>query len=647
MATEFGYAGKILRVDLSSGRVTDVPTVNYADRFLGGRGIAAKIYWDEVPPDITALDPANRLIFVTGPLAGLPGLAGSRWQVCGKSPATTPEHFCFSNLGGSWGAYLKFAGYDGIIIQGKSDKPVYLFLHDDIVEIKDAAYLWGKPAIEARETLKGELGNATRVVATGTAGDNLVVFATLLADDDSSGTGGFGAVMGSKNLKAIAVAGSRKVTVASPERLQELRGYIRELRKGAVSESGESRRGVTLDAATSAKRKKELCYGCISGCGRSMYTADNGQQGKLMCQASGLYQSFASKYYGKSNDVPFQATKLCDDYGLDTKVISPIITWLSRCAEAGILTDESTGIPISKLGSFEFIETLVKKIALRDGFGDILAQGVLRAADLVGHRAKEQIVNHSFKAGQQMSYGPQMYITTGLLYMVEARQPIQELHEVTRPVGDWVEWVKQSKESYLSSDAIRAIAKRFWGSELAADFSSYEGKALAAKKIQDRQYAKESLILCDFSWPMTNSRYSADHIGDPAVESKIVAAVTGREVDEYGLYQLGERVFNLQRAIFVREGHQGRQSDLLPETCYTTPLESDGRNAECLAPGKDGQVITRKGMVVAREKFERMKDEYYQLRGWDVATGLPTEAKLEELQLGDIREDLRRRGLVR
>ena len=205
MATEFGYAGKILRVDLSSGSVTDIPTANYADRFLGGRGIAAKIYWDEVSPNTRAFDPENRLLFLTGPLAGIAGLGGAKVQVCGKSAVTTPEYFCYASLGGSWAPYLKFAGYDGIVVQGKSDKPVYLFLHDGICEIRDASHLWGKGAIEVREQLKSELGTTTRVVATGPAGENMVVFANLLADEDSSGSGGLGAVMGSKGLKAIAI----------------------------------------------------------------------------------------------------------------------------------------------------------------------------------------------------------------------------------------------------------------------------------------------------------------------------------------------------------------------------------------------------------------------------------------------------------
>ncbi|MFH1625713.1 MAG: aldehyde ferredoxin oxidoreductase N-terminal domain-containing protein, partial [Pseudomonadota bacterium] len=183
MATESGYAGKILKVDLSTGKINYVPTAYYADKFIGGRGIATKIYWDEVPPNTKAFDAENMLIFVTGPLAGFPSLAGSRLQICGKSPATTPELFCYADIGGSWGAELKFSGRDGIVIQGKSDKPVYLFLQDDTVEIKDASSLWGKNSVETREILKKELGNSVKVLSAGIAGENMVPFATVLSED--------------------------------------------------------------------------------------------------------------------------------------------------------------------------------------------------------------------------------------------------------------------------------------------------------------------------------------------------------------------------------------------------------------------------------------------------------------------------------
>ncbi|MFX0200940.1 MAG: aldehyde ferredoxin oxidoreductase N-terminal domain-containing protein [Candidatus Hodarchaeota archaeon] len=636
MANDFGYAGNILNIDLSSGKVTETPTKVYADRFIGGRGLAAKLYWDQVAPETGALDPDNLLIFVTGPLAGIPGLAGSRWQICGKSPITTPEHFCYSNLGGSWGAYLKFAGFDGIVIKGKADKPAFLFIHDGTTELRDASSIWGKQSIEVQRLLKNKLGNATRVLATGPAGDNRVVFATILADGDSCGTGGFGAVMGSKNLKAIAVAGSRKVMVAEPERLQEIVRYLHELKKDMPA--GQER--------PDPKRTRELCYGCINGCGRSTYQADDGSKGKLICQAGSFYAPWARQYYKTNNDVQFHATKRCDYYGLDTKAIAPLITWLSRCRDAEILTDENTCIPLSTIGSLEFIDTLIKKIAFREGFGDILAHGISKAANSVASGA-QQIADFSIKAEQSMTYGPRMYITTGLLYMVEPRQPIQELHEVVSLIWKWLEWVEKRDGAYMSSDVLRSTARRFWGSQLAADFSVYDGKALAAARIQDRQYAKESLILCDASWPITHVRNSTDHIGDPTIESKTFSAVTGHETDEEGLYRFGERVFNLQRAILIREGHNGRVADTLPDSCYTTSSEDDWRNPDNLIPGKDGQVTSKNGVMLDRGQFEKVKDEYYTLRGWDVSSGLQTQAKLEEIGLADIAHYLKQRGLIR
>ena len=640
---EFGYAGKILSVDLSSGRAAELPTLDYADRFLGGKGLAAKLYWDEVPPTARAFDPENALIFATGPLAGIPVIGGSRWQVCGKSPAPFPERFCYCNLGGRWGAEMKFAGYDAILIRGKSEKPVDLFLHDDVAELKDASALWGRGAIEAREILKSELGGAVGVVAIGPAGENMASMATLLADNDASGSGGLGAVMGSKKLKAILAKSARKkARVARPERLAELTTYFRGLGKEPISVAG----GVTL-RITGPQTKKEPCYGCLGNCLRRTYKAEDGKRGKFMCQAATFYQPMAERYYGPGYEIPFHATKLCDDYGLDTLAITLIIIWLQRCYRAGILTDESTGVPISKLGSLEFIETLVRKISLRDGFGDILAQGVLKAADWVGSGAGEQIAGYISKAGQPNINDPRLYITTALLYAMEPRPPLPQLQEVSRVILKWLEWSNQAENSYVSAEVMRGIAQRFWGSEIAADFSTFEGKALAAKRIQDREYAKECLILCGFLWPIMDLEHSADHVGDPTLESKILSAVTGKDVDEEGLYRIGERVFNLQRAILVKEGHSGREDDILPHSWHTVPLRGDLANPECLVPGKGEEVLSRRGSVVDREEFERTKDEYYQLRQWDVATGLQTRAKLEELGLKDVAQDLEQRGLIR
>lgn len=651
MAT-FGYAGRILRVDLSSGSTRDVPTLDYAEKFIGGRGIAAKIYWDEVPPEVDAFDAENRLIFTTGPLAGIPVLGGSRWQVCGKSCDTTPQGYCHCNLGGRWGAELKFAGYDGIVVQGKSEKPVYLFIHDDTAELKDASYLWGKGSIETREILKGELGSSAKVVAIGPAGENMAIMASLLADNDASGSGGLGATMGSKGLKAIVVKGvGRGVKVAQPERLRELIGYYRGLGKAFPFPGWEylsrwSRDPILgLRTIPGPEMKKEPCYGCLGRCPRRVYEAADGKKGKFMCHSAFFYQPWAERYYGEWNDVPFYATKLCDDYGLDAKAIDLMISWLNGCHSAGILTDENTGIPISRLGSMEFIETLVRKISLRDGFGDVLAQGIGNAADTLGTAAKEQIDVAGYLAEPGYhTYGPRLYITNALLYAMEPRVPINQVHEVGLLLARWVAGTMGL--TYVSSEVVRAIARRFWGSELASDFSTYEGKALATKRIQDREYAIECLILCMFLWPITDLENTDDHVGDPTLESRLLSAVTGKEIDEEGLYRIGERVFNMQRAILVREGHRGRDFDSLPDHFFTLPLEYDQANPECLVPGIGGEVTSRKGVVVDRERFERMKDEYYQLRQWDIATGLQTRANLESLALNDVAQDLEPIGLI-
>jgi len=643
---EFGYAGKILRVDLSSQSITVLSTQDYADRFLGGQGIAEKLYWDEVPPGARAFDAENALIFATGPLCGIPVFGGSRWQVSGKSAAPSPEHFDNCNLGGRWGVDLKFAGYDAILVRGKSEKPVYLFLHDDVAELKDASAVWGKGAIKTREILKSELGESASVVAIGPAGENMVTMATLLADNDASGSGGLGATMGSKKLKAIAVKAARnRAKVARPERLKELARKFRELSPGALTEAG----GIAL-RIMGPRTKKELCWGCAGDCLRRTYQAEDGRKGKFMCQSGIFYKFFQSMAGGtpvEGHELAFHANKLCDDYGVDTLAITLAIIWMFGCHTAGILSDESTGIPLSKLGGPEFIEMLVRKLSLREGFGDILAQGLPKAADLVGSGARDYVVNYISKAGQPSINDPRLYCTTALLYAMQPEPPMAQLHEISSHILRWLDWRKGAKNAYLSNDAMRAMAKRFWGSEVAAEMGSFQGKALAAKMIQDREVAKECLILCDFVWPIMETPNTEDHVGDPTLQSQILSAVTGKDIDEEGLNRIGERVFNLERAILVREGHRGREDDRLPDAWHTMPLEGDFTNPECIVPGKGDEAVPRIGSMVNREEFERAKDEYYQIRQWDVATGLQIRSKLEELGLKDVAQDLFRSSAKR
>jgi aldehyde:ferredoxin oxidoreductase len=638
MTGHYGYAGQILKVDLSSGSITNAQTGDYAELFLGGRGVAAKIYWDEAPPQITATDPKNRLIFMTGPLCGVPGFA-CRFQVCGKSVATNQFSFC--NMGGSWGAYLKSAGYDGVVVFGKADKPVYIRIDGDNVEIRDAAHLMGKTAFQREKMIKDELGESVRVLTVGPAGDNMVSFATFLASDNSVGAGGLAGVMGFKNLKAIAVRGDKKFKVAHPEGVSRLRSRIRQMSGGYVEPL------LAMGLLTPRDRlKKSFCQGCPTGCVRATHRNADGSERKFMCQAAMFYETRAQRYYGNT-DAALKATELCDDYGLDTRSTETMIMWLSRCHKSGILTDERTGIPLSRIGSYEFIETLLRKIAHREGFGDTLARGTHKAAASLGKEAQALIKDYMVKSGDNELYGPRLYITTGIFWAVEPRLPIQQLHEVSVPVMLWGARQKGLEQVPVTTEVLRAMAKRFFGSELAVDFSTYEGKALAAARIQDREYAKESLILCDLFWPIYFAEASPDGVGDPSMESQICAAVTGRDIDEAGLYKVGERICNLQRAILTREGHKGREYDVIDEYNFTTPLKGDFGNPDCIVPGKDGELFSRKDIVVDREQFEKMKGEFYKIRGWDVPSGLQKKARLDELGLGYVAKTLEGEGLIR
>ncbi len=634
----FGYTGKILSVNLSRREISEVSTAEHAERFVGGRGIAAKMYWDFVSPLTDALDPQNCLILMTGPLTGFPGIASSRLQICGRSPAPEPQSFSYANLGGGWGSWLKYAGFDGAAIQGSSDTPIYLLIHDGTGEIREASFLWGKTSIQTCEALKAELGQRTRVLAIGPAGEHKVSFSTLLADDGASASGGFGAVMGSKMLKAIAVIGDGKPVAANPDRLLRLSQVALKLRKGAWEGN--------IPVIPNRTRLRP-CYGC-TGCFRQSYEAEGGKQFKFHCQAADIYRRPAEKYYDGQSEVPLLAIRLCDAYGLDTAAVQPIIEWLIGCFKEGVLREGDVDLPLSKIGSAEFIEALIRKISDREGFGDLLAQGTTKAARSIGKRA-EELTQYSIltRANDLRDYDPRLILTNALLYATEPRRPIQQLHETGHALIRWLGWLKGRDGAFLTTEVFRAIAERFWGGAAAADFTTYEGKALAAKKIQDRAYAKESLILCDIYFPILWVRYGEDHAGDPTLESQILSAVTGKEFSPEAVDQLGEKVFNLQRAILMREGWGGREGDRLLDHLFTEPIQYVRFDRECIVPGPDGKSGSRQGKMINREAFENLKSDYYRLRGWDITSGMQTKTKLQELGLKDIAEEMGRLDLFK
>jgi len=642
--TEYGYAGKILRVDLTAGSVTNLPTSDYAGRFLGGRGIAAAIHWDETSPPTRAFNPGNCLVFATGPLMGFTRLSGCRWEAGGTAPLGDKDLFSYGNFGGSWGAWLKFAGYDALAVTGQASRPVYLLIENDRVEIRDATHLRSKNTTETREILKAELGKAARVMCIGPAAENLVPFAIILAEDNASGTGGLGCVMGSKGLKAVVVRTSelKRPLAADPERLKELTEQVYRLQTTNWEDHGHEL------AAMAGRKRLAACYGCIKGCTRGIYRAEDGRQFKFFCQASSVYRGPVMIYGGSAGDVDKLATRLCDEYGLDTAVLAPMIEWLGRCHEAGLLNEQMTGLPLAQFGGPEFIEALVKKLSFREGFGDVLAAGTLKAAAQVGPEAVKLIgMSIATRAGETRDHDPRLMPANALLYATEPRRSVYLLHATALPLTRWLNWLAGAGDAFLSTDILREVAEQYWGGRDAFDFTTWAGKALASKKIQDYGYLKASLVLCDLAWPIYQVHSPDSDIKAYTLESRLVSAITGRLVSESDLEKAGERIFNLQRAILARQGWGGRAGDTINEAWFSEPLDGTFYDPDCVVPGGDGELASRKGAVIDKAGFEKLKDEYYALRGWDAATGLQKMARLNELGLGDIARELGERGLLK
>jgi aldehyde:ferredoxin oxidoreductase len=627
-----GWTGKILRINLTERTHSAVDSETYVDRFIGGLGCGEKIYWDEGFPDRDAFHPDNPLIIMTGPLAATPVPASARWLVCGKSPAVVPETFLRANLGGFLGAELKRAGYDGIVITGKAEGPVYISINDGKVEIRNATHLWGKTNTVTQALIREEVGKDVKLMTIGPAAEERTHIATIFTDLAGSGAKGFGSVMGAKNLKGIAVRGSGRIAVAHPEKLRDILKKVKQM-------TGEGYMKVYAQLTTPVTKivKKARCYGCTEGCSRTIHRTETGLEGIRKCQTPIFYIHWDKKFHHAVTDVTFRATTLANDYSLCISEVTFLLLWLEKCFEQGILSERDTGLTFSTMGSWEFLEDFVQKTCYDTGFGKILGQGMKRAAAHLGRAAQEIAEECNI-----LPYGPKVFSPSALMYAVEPWPLISSLHELRKIMTKWAQWyLSKGKSSYVSTEVLRGIAEKFWGSAQAADFSTHEGKALAALKIQNRQYAKESLILCDFTWPIYDDASSEDHIGDPGMASQIVASVTGKNIDEAELERRAELIFTLNRAIHLREGRKGRQDDTLPESQFLERIEmiADGfgiSNPELFLPARGDEVISRKGKALDRISFEQMKDEYYALRGWDTFTGLLKKEMLKEIGLPEV-----------
>lgn len=621
----YGWMGNILDIDLTNQKTTIEPTEPYVESYLGGRGIGARLIYDKYVPGTDAFDPGNPLIFSMGPLTGTAMPSSGRTDVTALSPMSNLR--AKSNFGGYWGPEAKFAGFDHIIIRGRAEKPSYIWIHDGAVEIRDASQLWGKDTFETQKAIQDELGDPEiKVVCIGPAGEKLVRFACLITEvAGAAARTGMGAVMGSKNLKAIAVRGSQSVKVAKPAELLELSLQInQEIREHPACQE-LSKWGVVRFVSLmyqlsffpvgyfedvhwediidnyggpayveNHQTKNVGCFACPVRCKNFLSVPEIGK-GFTTCEP---WSGFTGSVWNLDMDVFWKAILLSNRMGIDATEICACIGLLMELHREGIITEKDTdGIPMER-GSAEAILATIKKVASREGFGDLLAEGQMAAAEHFGPRAVEKV--DRVKGLAPHPYEFRAYHGAALMQAVGHRGDPLPLR------GSLLEF-----EWHNAPEWFEEVAKSQYGHPEAAIPTAYNGKAMAGIISEHNDRVADSLGIC--TWPYTLFIF---HNVEKA--AGFFRLVTGKDWSADHLLGIGERIRNLERMFDVRQGLK-REDDTLPKKFFDQPLTK----------GK------YEGAVLDRKKFEQMKDEYYDLRGWDKQTGIPTKEKLQDLGLTD------------
>ena len=633
----YGWAGQRLRVYLNEGRIVKEPLSEEVRlNYLGGRGLNSKVLFDELKPGIDPLSPDNIFCVAAGPLNGTAALGSSRWTVSAKSAVAFPGGLGDGNGGGDFTTELKFAGYDQVIVYGRSPKPVYLWINDDHVELRDASHLWGKTNTETNKLLWEELGDReVRVLSIGPAGENLVRMTKVFSNiTRSGGKGGIGAVMGSKNFKAIAVRGTGSVKIGKPSEFFQIvkdsyaikmtsprtlksmeTGTLSTLRGAAIvgalstrnAQSGyfEGWEKLTSEAFHEAgyQVKHRGCSACPVSCSHYYRV----KEGPYACH--GESNEYGTTYpLGPKCGIDNLAAILkmgtmCDQLGLDTHSTGAVVCFAMHCWQEGLLTLKDTdGIDLS-WGNADAVIELLPKIANREGFGNILAEGSFRAsAEIKGSEVCLKVIK-----GQEVSAyypGPANNVAQGLAYATATRGADHLRGGVSpnRKLG-----TPHLEENLGSREAVVRLTR---------DPRSIEGKGAYLALDQNFRGFINSLELC------TSLANGMDD--DPELNlvklAQLVSTATGVEMSGDDLMKIGERISNLEKAFNIREG-MSRKDDILPK-----PFLVEGE-------GPKGPIGLDEG------KFQTMLDEYYQFRGWD-QEGIPTRKKLEELGLSDIAEQI-------
>ncbi len=615
----YAYVGKLLSVDLTTGAQRSEPlNLDYARKFIGGKGLAARYLFDLLKPGTDPLSPENVFIIMTGPLTGTMAPASAKYCVVTKSPLT--NIWLDTHAGGYFGPELKYAGLDGVIITGRAKEPVYLYIEDGTAQIRDAKGVWGKTTSETDTAIKEELGdNMAVVMCIGPAGEKLVKLANISSCYRQHGRGGAGAVMGSKNLKAVAVRGSGGVTVAYPEEFlkacQEVtRKHICEdpnaefgIKWGSPSilwwtqESGtlptrnyqdgqfEGVPKIDATAVLSITTKRHACEQCPICCSNYVTITSGPYAGTKVDGPEYETLTFLGADLGIDRlDAIAKAHLLCDEFGLDAMSTGATIAFAMECYERGILTPKETeGIEL-KFGNHEALLAMIEKIGKREGLGNILAEGSARAAKTIGKGSERYTVH--VKGLELAAYDPRGSPAMGLCYATADRGGC---HLRGWPIG---------------VEAMGSTGSYWMGPALEIDRWGTKNKAQLVANQQNNYYAKFSLEICDFG------------IWEDEPMSYLLWTATGfdeyRDVNAFEL--AGERIVNMTRVINVREGVTAKD-DTLPTRIFEDPVKT--------GPAK--------GHVVKREDFKKMLDEYYTLRRWD-SEGRPTAKRLEEIDMKDV-----------
>jgi len=651
MTEVYGWTGKILRVDLSKRKITTIDTMKYVPDLIGGVGVAAMIAWEEIDPSIGPFDPENRLMIMVGPLTGTLASGAGRVEVLGVAPQQHPPCFSRSGMGGHWGPELKYAGFDGIVVQGRAEKPVYLWVNDGNAEILSAKDIWGLGTYATARTLRDIHGDKTRVISCGPAGENLSRIAIIQTEtENAAGQGGFGGVMGSKNLKAIAVRGTGGVKIANPEEFLEI--CLKQSREGLrPTELGSDPRWPTEKVLSGPNFRRHKCGFCSTICTNTVYMNIEGKVFPTLYTT----EQMCYGYKTTSHNAQIEARVLTSNYGINGWEVSyGIIPWLQLCKQHGLIK-EIDGIeipapekPIEYLRdcapvSPEFLTMLLRKIAYREGpIGDALSDGACYAAEkLFGGKGKH-LLDHIYPrhCGQVEHWGGHWgpggnaywpwWLPPVLQWCMDTRDPASD---TTHSWTSHVQWYLPKSGPHkgpFSLEKVRAVSEKVYGDPNVCDpsieYDPPEARAIPAIWHTDRGMVVDSLILCDYEQPRVFSMLSEDGSADTALMAKLFSACTGIEMSEDDLQKAGERIFNLLRAVDVRNYGRCRKID---EQTIDIGFHY---------PGKDD------GVVLDKKKFLKLMDKYYELRGWSKENGWPTRKKLEELGLKKVADELERIG---